>query len=85
MTCDVTAGVIVAALAALLHVYIFVMESLTWTTPRTRAIFGTTEEEARDHQAAGVQPGLLQPVPGHRHGDRRGRGVHRRASPWAPR
>ncbi|HYJ55406.1 MAG TPA: DUF1304 domain-containing protein [Mycobacterium sp.] len=43
----VTAGLIVAALAALLHVYIFVMESLTWTSPRTRAVFGTTEQEAQ--------------------------------------
>ncbi|OBI15943.1 DUF1304 domain-containing protein [Mycobacterium sp. E2497] len=41
-----TAGLIFAALAALLHVYIFVMESLTWTSPRTRAAFGTTAEEA---------------------------------------
>lgn len=43
----VTAGLIVAALAAVLHVYIFVMESLTWTSPRTRAVFGTTEDEAQ--------------------------------------
>ena len=35
------------ALAAALHVYIFVMESLTWTSARTRATFGTTEEEAQ--------------------------------------
>ncbi|MGN6335720.1 DUF1304 domain-containing protein [Mycobacterium sp.] len=42
----VTAGLVFAALAALLHVYIFVMESLTWTSPRTRATFGTTEAEA---------------------------------------
>jgi putative membrane protein len=42
-----TAGLIVAAVAAVLHVYIFVMESLTWTSPRTRAVFGTTEEEAQ--------------------------------------
>jgi len=41
-----TAALIFAGLAALLHVYIFVMESLTWTTPRTRAVFGTTPEEA---------------------------------------
>ncbi|MDX1883000.1 DUF1304 domain-containing protein [Mycolicibacterium sp. 120270] len=41
-----TAGLIFAALAALLHVYIFVMESLTWTSARTRATFGTTPEEA---------------------------------------
>jgi putative membrane protein len=42
----ITAGLVFAALAALLHVYIFVMESLTWTSPRTRAAFGTTAEEA---------------------------------------
>ncbi|TXI38105.1 MAG: DUF1304 domain-containing protein [Mycobacterium sp.] len=36
----------IAGLAALLHVYIFVLESLTWTSPRTRAVFGTTAEEA---------------------------------------
>jgi len=42
----ITAALIFAALAAVLHVYIFTMESLTWTTPRTRATFGTTAEEA---------------------------------------
>lgn len=42
----VITGLIVAVLAAVLHVYIFVMESLTWTSPRTRAVFGTTAEEA---------------------------------------
>lgn len=42
----ITAGLVFAALAALLHVYIFVMESLTWTSARTRAAFGTTAEEA---------------------------------------
>lgn len=41
-----TAAMIFAGVAALLHVYIFVMESLTWTSPRTRATFGTTAEEA---------------------------------------
>ena len=40
------AALVFAGLAALLHVYIFVMESLTWTSPRTRAAFGTTAEEA---------------------------------------
>jgi putative membrane protein len=39
-------GLFFAGLAALLHVYIWVMESLTWTSARTRATFGTTEEEA---------------------------------------
>lgn len=42
----VVAGLILAGLAALVHVYIFVMESLIWTTPRVRATFGVTEEEA---------------------------------------
>jgi putative membrane protein len=42
-----TAGLIFAGLAALLHVYIFVLESFAWTTPRTRAVFGTTAEEAQ--------------------------------------
>jgi putative membrane protein len=43
----VYAGLIFAGLAALLHVYIWVMESFLWTAPRTRAAFGTTEEEAQ--------------------------------------
>ncbi|AKN17426.1 DUF1304 domain-containing protein [Mycobacterium haemophilum] len=42
----ITAGLICAALAAVLHVYIFTMESLTWTSARTRATFGTTAQEA---------------------------------------
>ncbi len=42
----VTAALVFAALAAVLHVYIFTMESLTWTSKRTRAAFGTTAEEA---------------------------------------
>ena len=40
-------ALVFAGLAALLHVYIFVMESLTWMTPRTRAVFGTTADEAQ--------------------------------------
>ena len=40
------AGLFFAALAALLHVYIWVMESFTWTSARTRATFGLTEEQA---------------------------------------
>lgn len=42
----VTAALVFAALAAVLHVYIFTMESLTWTSKRTRTTFGTTLEEA---------------------------------------
>ena len=43
----IAAALIFAGLAALLHVYIWVMESFLWTAPRTRAAFGTTEEEAQ--------------------------------------
>lgn len=41
-----TTGLVLAGLAALLHVYIFFVESLAWTKPSTRALFGTTPEEA---------------------------------------
>lgn len=39
-------GLVVAGLAALLHVYIFYMESIAWTSRRVRATFGTSEKEA---------------------------------------
>lgn len=42
----IVTALVFAALAALLHVYIFVIESLTWTSERTRATFGTTPAEA---------------------------------------
>lgn len=42
----IAAGLVFAALAATVHVYIFVLESFAWTTARTRAVFGTTPEEA---------------------------------------
>jgi putative membrane protein len=40
------AACLLAALAALVHVYIFVLESLRWEHPSTRAVFGTTPETA---------------------------------------
>lgn len=39
-------GLVLAGLAAAVHVYIFCMESLAWTTPKARAVFGTSPEEA---------------------------------------
>lgn len=54
----VTAGLIVAVLAALLHAYIFVMESLTWTSPRTRAVFGNTEEQAQATKLMALNQGF---------------------------
>jgi putative membrane protein len=38
----------VAALAALLHVYIFVMESVQWTVPRVWRRFGVADQAAAD-------------------------------------
>lgn len=40
------AGLVFAALASLIHVYIFVLESLKWTEPKTMATFGITSPEA---------------------------------------
>jgi putative membrane protein len=42
----IAVAMVLAGLAALVHVYIFVMESLTWTSAKTRAVFGTSAEEA---------------------------------------
>ncbi len=43
----IAAALVFAGLAALLHVYIFVLESFRWTVPRTRTVFGTTADEAQ--------------------------------------
>jgi len=40
------AAAVFAVLAGLVHVYIFVLESLRWTAPATRRTFGTSEDEA---------------------------------------
>ena len=39
---------VVGALAALLHVYIFVMESVQWTQPRVWKRFGVADQAAAD-------------------------------------
>ena len=39
-------ALVFAALAAALHIYIFVLESLRWTAESTRRTFGTTAQEA---------------------------------------
>jgi putative membrane protein len=46
MVLPVFVAAVFAGLAALVHVYIFVLESLRWTDPATRRVFGTTEETA---------------------------------------
>ena len=42
----VVIALVLAALAAALHVYIWWLESMAWTTPAARKVFGTTPEEA---------------------------------------
>ena len=39
---------VLAGLAALLHVYIFVLESVRWTTPRVWRRFGVADQAAAD-------------------------------------
>ena len=41
-----TVAAVLAVLAALLHVYIWVLESLRWEAPATRATFGISAEQA---------------------------------------
>jgi len=55
----VVAGLVSAAVAALIHLYIFVMESLTWTSARTRATFGIRSlEEAQATKAMAFNQGF---------------------------
>ncbi|OZB78068.1 MAG: hypothetical protein B7X41_20370 [Microbacterium sp. 14-71-5] len=54
----VIAGLILAGAAALVHVYIFVMESMAWTSPRVRATFGMSEDEARATKAMAFNQGF---------------------------
>lgn len=41
------AALVLAGVAAAIHVYIWVLESLAWNSPRARSTFGTTPEQAR--------------------------------------
>jgi putative membrane protein len=52
-------GIVLAGLSALLHVYIFVLESVRWTLPSTRRIFGVrSEEDARTMQPLAFNQGF---------------------------
>ena len=52
------AGLVVAGLAAALHVFIFYLESIAWTSPRARATFGTTEAEAETTKSLAFNQGF---------------------------
>ncbi len=51
-------AIVPAVLAALLHVYIFVLESVLWTGPRARRVFGTTEDEALATRSMALNQGF---------------------------
>lgn len=54
----VTAGLIFAGLAAVLHVYIWVMESFLWTTESVRKTFKTTVDEANTTKLLALNQGF---------------------------
>lgn len=49
---------VLLGLAAVVHVYIFRLESFAWTAPRTRAAFGTSSEEAEVTRALAYNQGF---------------------------
>lgn len=54
----IAAGLALAAVAGLLHVYIFWLESIVWTSARARATFGTTEADAHTTRALAFNQGF---------------------------
>ncbi len=53
-----TAAVVLAAGAALLHVYIWVLESFRWTEPATRRTFGVSEADAEVMESMAFHQGF---------------------------
>lgn len=49
---------IAAALAAAVHAYIFVLETLRWEEPGTRRVFGTTPEQAAQSKQLAANQGV---------------------------
>ena len=52
------AGLILAGAAALVHVYIFYLESIAWTSDRARATFGTSVEESQSTKELAFNQGF---------------------------
>lgn len=54
-----TSGLVLAAVAAAIHVYIFFLESIAWTGDKARALFGiATLEEAKTMQLLALNQGF---------------------------
>jgi len=51
-------AIVLVALVALLHAYFLVLEMFLWTTPRGRAVFGTTAEFATESAGLAKNQGL---------------------------
>lgn len=51
-------SLILVGIAALIHVYIFVLESIRWTEPATRKTFGTSELEAETTRGLAYNQGF---------------------------
>lgn len=54
----IVVGVLLIAFAVVFHVYAFVLESVSWTTPRTRTIFGTTPQQAEQTRQLALNQGF---------------------------
>lgn len=54
----VVVGCLLVGIAAAVHVYIFVLESLVWTSDRARAVFGTTPEVAETTRSLAFNQGF---------------------------
>ncbi|SCX37799.1 putative membrane protein [Klenkia marina] len=54
----VVAGLVLVGVAAAIHLYIFVLESLAWTGEKARATFGTTPAEAEATRSMAFNQGF---------------------------
>lgn len=54
----VIAGLVLTGVAALIHVYIFYLESIAWTSERARATFGTSVEETQSTKELAFNQGF---------------------------
>jgi putative membrane protein len=51
-------GLVLAGVAAIVHVFIFYLESIAWTSKRARVTFGTSEQEAETTKALAFNQGF---------------------------
>lgn len=45
----VVVGLVLTGVAAVIHIYIFILESLAWRGPRARAVFGLRDDQQVEH------------------------------------